>query len=110
MRGDRAQQQGVAIGLGPRHGIRAQHAARAALVLDHHGLAERRAQFLRDQAAQDVGRAAGGKWHHQCDGLGARPIVGGMRGAGAKGGNSKNGGHTAQQGKCLQSCLLDVME
>ncbi|KAG1251623.1 hypothetical protein G6F65_018270 [Rhizopus arrhizus] len=54
MGGDRAQQQGIAVRLGARHGVGAQHATRAALVFHQHGLAQADAQFLRDQPAQDV--------------------------------------------------------
>jgi len=58
---DVVHQDGVAVGsrLGDR--VRADRAARPAAVLDHRGLAQGLGHALRDQARDDVGRAARGE-------------------------------------------------
>ncbi|MNT28644.1 hypothetical protein D3C72_1643470 [compost metagenome] len=63
VRADRAHQQGVAIGRGARGFRRADVAARARLVIHHHRLVPRLAQFGGHDARGDVCCAAGGKGH-----------------------------------------------
>ncbi|MNV56233.1 hypothetical protein D3C71_1485050 [compost metagenome] len=106
VRGNGAQQQRVAVRLGARHCVGAQHAARPTLVFHQHGLAQAGAQFLRDHPAQDVGRATRRERHHQGDRLASRPIVRGVGGC-AQGGQGQRGQGAAEQGKCLQSLSPD---
>jgi hypothetical protein len=69
-RGDTADQQGVAVGLGGGRGAGADRPAGAGPVVDDHLLSEHRRQPLRDQAAHHVDRPAGGERHDQLDRLG----------------------------------------
>ena len=71
----RTHQQRVAVGRRLGHHVAAQVAARAALVLDHHGLAERFLQRRADGARDLVGRAAGREVDDDLDRL-ARPVLG----------------------------------
>ena len=63
----RGDQQRVAVGRRPCHGLGADAAAGAATVVDHHGLAEGVRYAVADDAADDVGIAAGGEGHDQAD-------------------------------------------
>ena len=72
-----ADQQRVAVGCRARDGFGADAAAGAAAVLHHHWLAERVRYPLADDAADDVGIAAGRERHDQAD----RPV--GIGGEGA---------------------------
>jgi len=60
----RGQQQGVAIGGGACHRIRAHHPAATGTVLDDHRLSQTLAEKLREHPAKGVGQA-GIKGHHQ---------------------------------------------
>ncbi|MNN14367.1 hypothetical protein D3C81_1274280 [compost metagenome] len=94
-----AQQQRVVVRAGLRHHGRADVAVGARAVVHHHGLAQRFAERLADQAGDDVRRAAGGVGHHQPDRLG-RPLVGGpggCRGEDARGAE----GAQCSQARCL---------
>jgi hypothetical protein len=62
--GSRGQQQRVAVRRRDDHGLRADIAAGARLVLDHEGLAEFFAEALADQPRQHVGRATRRVRHH----------------------------------------------
>ena len=66
----RADEQRVAVGRRARHRFGADAAAGAAAVVDHHRLAERARDPFADQAADDVGIAAGRERHDQMD----RPV------------------------------------
>ncbi|KAG0755916.1 hypothetical protein G6F22_020456 [Rhizopus arrhizus] len=59
MRGRRAQQQGVAVGLGARHEVRTDRRASARLVLHDHELAQRLGHAFGQDAGQHIGGAAG---------------------------------------------------
>ena len=63
----RADQDGVAVGLGARDRLGADIAAGAALVLDHHLLAPDLGQPVGEDARDHVGSAAGRKRHDQSD-------------------------------------------
>ncbi|KAG0770776.1 hypothetical protein G6F22_017102 [Rhizopus arrhizus] len=91
MAGQRAHQQGVAVGLRLGDLVRADVAGGARAVLDDHRLAQRARQFLRQHAADHVGRASGRIRDDQADGL-VRVRVGRQR----RGGNA---GTEGQQGK-----------
>ncbi|MNS80288.1 hypothetical protein D3C72_1139630 [compost metagenome] len=58
MRGGRAQQQGVAIRLGPRHEVGAYRSPTAGLVLYDHRLAQLLFQLARQRPPQHIGGAA----------------------------------------------------
>lgn len=74
----RADEQRVAVGRRVRHEFGADAAAGAAAVVDHNRLAERARNAFADDAADDVGVAAGGERHDQVD----RPVgIGGEGGA-----------------------------
>jgi hypothetical protein len=64
-----AVEQGVAVGRGLRHRLRADVAAGAAAVVDEHRLAEDLRQPRRDAAGDGVGPAAGGEGHDEPDRL-----------------------------------------
>src|SRR5688572_1851878 len=64
----RGEEQGVAVGRSLGHEIRADHAARARLVLHHHGLAEQWREGLTDHARHRVGAAPGRETDDQADG------------------------------------------
>ena len=66
----RADQQRVAVGRGARHHFGADAAAGAAAVVDHHRLPKRHFHLFADDAADDVGIAAGRERHDQMD----RPV------------------------------------
>ncbi|MNY07588.1 hypothetical protein D3C86_1403990 [compost metagenome] len=85
--GGGAQQQGVAIGPGPRHETRADRRAASGLVLHHHRLAQPLFQRARQAARHHVGGAARRVRVDQRDGvlrIGSRH--GGGRGHGGQGG------------------------
>jgi hypothetical protein len=63
------QHQGVAVGRGFHHVLRAHGAAGAGLVVDHDGLAQHGLQAFGQQAGMLVQRAAGRKADHDADGL-----------------------------------------
>ena len=63
----RGDQQRVAVRRRPRHGFGADAAAGATAVFDHHGLAQGIRYAVADDAADNVGIAAGGKRHDQAD-------------------------------------------
>ena len=65
-----AHQQGVAVGGGFGHQIRANVAARAGAVFDDEGLAKGLGQLRRHGASQDVGGATGCERHHDLHRLG----------------------------------------
>ena len=65
----------VAVGRGLGRAVDAEHAADAGDVLDDHRLAELGRHALRERAAEDVGRAAGGEADdqlHRLVGIGLR--------------------------------------
>jgi hypothetical protein len=64
----------IAVRRGPRDARAAQHPASAADVLDDHFLAERLRDARGEDAADRVGRPAGGEWHHHRDRAG-RPVI-----------------------------------
>ena len=66
----RAAQQGVAVGLGAPDDLGADIAARAGAVIDDHRLSPGGGELLADQAAQNVGRAAGREGHDDAHLLG----------------------------------------
>ena len=70
VRAHRAHQQRVAVGRRLGHDIGAHVAPRPGAVLHHEGLAESLAQLGRNRARQNVGGAAGRKWHDDFDRLG----------------------------------------
>src|SRR6185369_5750622 len=70
--------------------IDSERAAHAADVLDHHRLAELRAHALREEAAEDVGRPAGGERHDQAHRLGGISLC-------ASGGKRARGNCEGQQ-------------
>ena len=80
MAAHRAHQQRVAVGSRLGHVLRADLAAGAGLVLDHHALAQIVAQVLGVDARGGVGGAAGREGHDHAHGL-AWPGVGRLRGA-----------------------------
>ncbi len=83
----RADQQRIAVGRRARHELGADAAAGAGAVVDHHRLSERLADLIADDAADNVGIAAGRERHDQPD----RPV-------------GKSGeGIAWQQGCCRQS-------
>ena len=59
------QHQRIAVRRALGDEVGADRAAGAGLVLDHHDLSQLAAQLLRDHSRKHVGRAAGGKRHHQ---------------------------------------------
>ena len=65
VRGNRSEEQGIAVGRRRRHARAAEVAAGAGLVHDDEGLAEALGQLLRDQAGDHVGRPARGERHDQ---------------------------------------------
>ena len=69
-------QQGVAVSRCARDGFAGQQAVGAGLVLDEEGLLEVLAQRIAQQAAKHVGAAAGGRGHHDANGLGGPVGVG----------------------------------
>jgi hypothetical protein len=75
MRADRAEDHGVAVGLGLRDARGTRHAAGAADILDDHLLAENFAHPLRHHAAKNVGRSAGGERDDHCQRSGRRPVL-----------------------------------
>ena len=92
----RAQQQRVAVGLGARHALRADGAARAAEVLDDDALAQLLRQFFTEQARGQVDAAARGIAHDQRDGMVG--VIGGLGGErGERGGGTSDGQHGARQ-------------
>ena len=66
----KTQEQGVAIGLGRSHHLRANVARCARLVVHHHLLAQAFGQLLGDQTPAGVRHAPGSEGHHQANGLG----------------------------------------
>jgi hypothetical protein len=76
--GDGGDRQRIAIRRRARGFGRADGATGAALVLDHHGLAEFLAHALRHEARDDVGGAAGRERNDDADRL-VGVLVGGMR-------------------------------
>ena len=78
-RRDVRHHDGVTVGCGPRQEFRRKLAAGAAAVVDDDLLAERFTEFLRDDAADDVGAAAGRKADHHADRFGGVTL--GERGA-----------------------------
>ena len=62
-----AMSKRVAVGHGGRGELRADHAVRAGLVIDHEGLSEQGANMLAKVARQDVDAAAGGMGHDHAD-------------------------------------------
>ena len=77
VRGQRAEQDRVAVGRRLGDVIRADVAARARFVLYNNGLAPHLGQLLRDEPTGDVERAARWKRHDEPDGL--RRIGGRLR-------------------------------
>jgi hypothetical protein len=72
----RAQQQGVAVGIGADDFLRAYGAAGAADVFNHDGRAQALGQRLGDDARNQVHAAACRVTHHQRDRLGRWPALG----------------------------------
>ena len=70
-------EDGVAIGLRPRHCADAQGAAGAAAILDHDGLAQLHGEEIEHGAGDDIGRAAGAEGNEGLDRL-DRPVWGGL--------------------------------
>ncbi|MOA02496.1 hypothetical protein D3C78_1219490 [compost metagenome] len=68
VRGHRGHAYGVAIGRSLGNGIGTDGAARAAAVLDHHGLAQHLAHLVGQQARDHVGRSARAERHDQAQG------------------------------------------
>ncbi|KAG1534331.1 hypothetical protein G6F50_015594 [Rhizopus delemar] len=99
MRGRRAQQQGVAVGLGARHEVRTDRRASARLVLHDHGLAQLFLQLARQCTAQHIGGAAGGI------GIDQRDRLGRIRVSGHPGGAKCPGGQAAQQASISKQTL-----
>ena len=66
---DVGHEQGVAVGRGLGDDVGADDAARAAAVLDHHGLAEVFGERRHDAARDDVGAAAGRGGDDEADGF-----------------------------------------
>ncbi|MNN31228.1 hypothetical protein D3C81_1449080 [compost metagenome] len=67
------QPQRVAVRRGAGHGLHADIAGSAGLVVHHDGFAPLLAQLLADEARQRVRHAAGGEWHddpHRLGGIG----------------------------------------
>ncbi len=77
----------IAVLLGAGDGLVAQRAGGARTVFDHHGLAELLLQRLRDDAADDVGAAAGPERHNHAHAA-LRPI---LRARGARAGEHCGG-------------------
>ena len=78
--GRKAQQDGVAVRRGLRHGRGCQHARRAGPGFDHHRLLPRRAQLFTDDASQRVQAASCRRGEDEADrplGIGAGLGVGG---------------------------------
>jgi hypothetical protein len=72
------QHQGVAVRGGARRGFERGDAAGAGAVLRHHGLAQPRAQRFGEEAAEQVGGAAGDEGDEQPDGP-VREVLRGRR-------------------------------
>ena len=70
----RAHQQGVTVGRGLRQQLAGQAAARAGLVVDDEGLAERLAHFRCHDARDDVGHTARRERDHHAQRLGFWPF------------------------------------
>ena len=68
MRAHAAREQGVAVRVRGGHPRAADRAARAANILDDHGLSEDFSHLLGHDARHDVTGAAGGERHDHCDG------------------------------------------
>ncbi|MNX57975.1 hypothetical protein D3C86_888020 [compost metagenome] len=90
----RAQQQGVAVGLGPSHEARADGRAAAGLVLHHHRLAQALFQRARQAARHDVGRPPGRVRIDQRDGV----VRIASRHGGGRGHGGQDGGGRRKQG------------
>ncbi|MNV70589.1 hypothetical protein D3C71_1635630 [compost metagenome] len=88
MAGQRAHQQGVAVGLRLGDLVGANVARRARAVFHDHGLAQRARQFLRQHAADHIGGAPRRVRHDQADRL-VRVGIGGQG----------RGGHAGTQGQ-----------
>ena len=63
----RSHEQGVAVGHGGGGELRADHAVRAGLVIDHKGLSEQGPDMLAKVARQDVDAATRGMGHDHAD-------------------------------------------
>jgi hypothetical protein len=66
---DRADQEGVAVGVGLGDELGGDGAVGTGLVLDHRGLAEEFLELRADGASDDVGGAAGDERNHHPDGV-----------------------------------------
>ena len=89
MRRDRQRRQvaardGVAVGRGFRRNVDAEHAARAGAAVHHHLLAENVAQFLREDARENIGVRAGAVGQDVADGT-VGVIARGVGGRGKRG-------------------------
>jgi hypothetical protein len=98
----RRHAQRVAIRRRLDHLHRADRAAGASLVLDDHGLPERRTHLLGDDACHDVRRAAWCERHHQPHRLGRRK---GLR-PGNGGRRSEQQGGGGDEGSAVHECAL----
>ena len=67
--GNRRHEQRVAIGGGPRHRFRRDHAAVARAVFDDYGLAETGLHLFADKSRKDIRGRAGPETDHELDGL-----------------------------------------
>ncbi|MNY18225.1 hypothetical protein D3C86_1515920 [compost metagenome] len=97
MRADGAHQQGVAVRGGFGDDVRADIAARAGFVVDHHVPAWQLGQFGGHGPREDVGGAAGREGHHEADRL-VRVRIGGKRGGRGQGEGSQGGGQQQRKG------------
>ena len=85
-----AKKQGVTIRCAGAGRLRADHAARAWSVVDHHRLAQRLAEFVTHQTRDHIGRNASGKGHDHFDG--AAGVARALRPSGGHGDRGCTGG------------------
>ncbi|MNV37018.1 hypothetical protein D3C71_1285200 [compost metagenome] len=105
-----AQENRIAVGGCARHALRADRAAGAAHVFNHHGLAQALAQLFAQQARGQVQAAAGGVADNQRNAT--RGVVGGVgsrRGGHGRGGTKRNKRRTQRMQVRLHVFFLGVL-
>jgi len=104
----KTQKQGVAIGLGRSHHLRANVARSTRLVVHDHLLAQALGQLFGDQTATGVGHTAGGKGHHQPDRFGRiHRLCSGRARSKSQAGSHARGQQCCQPTAARERCQLE---